>query len=69
MPNTIIIERADKFGLAQLGNYEGESVVLTIRPTPYLLTPHPKLLSKDAKRLEAIAQLEDLGAGFAFSHP
>ncbi|MDF7671578.1 hypothetical protein PT276_10310 [Orbaceae bacterium ESL0721] len=34
----------------------------------YLLTPHPKLLSKDAKkRLEAIAQLEDLGAGFALA--
>lgn len=66
--NTIIIERADKFGLAQLHQLRGRIGRSYHQAYAYLLTPHPKLLSKDAqKRLEAIASLEDLGAGFALA--
>ncbi len=66
--NTIIIERADKFGLAQLHQLRGRVGRSYHQAYAYLLTPHPKLLSKDAKkRLEAIASLEDLGAGFALA--
>ncbi len=66
--NTIIIERADKFGLAQLHQLRGRVGRSYHQAYAYLLTPHPKLLSKDAKkRLDAIATLEDLGAGFALA--
>ncbi|OCG08805.1 transcription-repair coupling factor [Gilliamella sp. wkB178] len=66
--NTIIIERADKFGLAQLHQLRGRVGRSYHQAYAYLLTPHPKLLTKDAKkRLEAIASLEDLGAGFALA--
>ncbi|OCG22441.1 transcription-repair coupling factor [Gilliamella sp. wkB108] len=66
--NTIIIERADKFGLAQLHQLRGRVGRSYHQAYAYLLTPHPKLLSKDAKkRLDAIASLEDLGAGFALA--
>lgn len=66
--NTIIIERADKFGLAQLHQLRGRVGRSYHQAYAYLLTPPPKVLSKDAKkRLEAIASLEDLGAGFALA--
>ena len=66
--NTIIIDRADKFGLAQLHQLRGRVGRSYHQAYAYLLTPHPKLLSKDAKkRLDAIATLEDLGAGFALA--
>lgn len=66
--NTIIIERADKFGLAQLHQLRGRVGRSYHQAYAYLLTPPPKALSKDAqKRLEAIASLEDLGAGFALA--
>ncbi|MWP46737.1 transcription-repair coupling factor [Gilliamella sp. Pas-s27] len=66
--NTIIIDRADKFGLAQLHQLRGRVGRSYHQAYAYLLTPHPKLLSKDAKRrLDAIASLEDLGAGFALA--
>lgn len=66
--NTIIIERADKFGLAQLHQLRGRVGRSYHQAYAYLLTPSPKALSKDAKkRLEAIASLEDLGAGFALA--
>lgn len=66
--NTIIIERADKFGLAQLHQLRGRVGRSYHQAYAYLLTPHPKALTKDAqKRLEAIASLEDLGAGFALA--
>ncbi|QIZ75979.1 transcription-repair coupling factor [Ferrimonas lipolytica] len=62
--NTILIERADKFGLAQLHQLRGRVGRSHHQAYAYLLTPS-KRLSKDAqKRLEAIEQLEDLGAGF-----
>lgn len=66
--NTIIIERADHFGLAQLHQLRGRVGRSHHQAYAYLLTPPPKALSQDAhKRLEAIASLEDLGAGFALA--
>ncbi|MEI7367357.1 transcription-repair coupling factor [Pectobacterium sp. 1950-15] len=66
--NTIIIERADHFGLAQLHQLRGRVGRSHHQAYAYLLTPNPKAMSTDAqKRLEAIASLEDLGAGFALA--
>ncbi|MAA64399.1 MAG: transcription-repair coupling factor [Alteromonadaceae bacterium] len=63
--NTIIIERADKFGLAQLHQLRGRVGRSHHQAYAYLLTPPPKSISKDAeKRLEAISGAQDLGAGF-----
>jgi len=63
--NTIIIERADKFGLAQLHQLRGRVGRSHHQAYAYLLTPNQKALTKDAlKRLDAIESLEDLGAGF-----
>ena len=63
--NTIIIERADKFGLAQLHQLRGRVGRSHHQAYAYLLTPPPKAISADAKkRLEAIAEAQDLGAGF-----
>ncbi len=66
--NTIIIERADRFGLAQLHQLRGRVGRSHHQAYAWLLTPHPKAMTTDAhKRLEAIASLEDLGAGFALA--
>ncbi len=66
--NTIIIERADHFGLAQLHQLRGRVGRSHHQAYAWLLTPHPKAMTTDAqKRLEAIASLEDLGAGFALA--
>ncbi|SFM18327.1 transcription-repair coupling factor [Marinobacter zhejiangensis] len=63
--NTIIIERADKFGLAQLHQLRGRVGRSHHQAYAYLLTPPPKAISSDArKRLEAISEAQDLGAGF-----
>jgi len=63
--NTIIIERADKFGLAQLHQLRGRVGRSHHQAYAYLLTPPEKSLTKDAeKRLEAISAAQDLGAGF-----
>ncbi|WP_144822203.1 transcription-repair coupling factor [Marinobacter piscensis] len=63
--NTIIIERADKFGLAQLHQLRGRVGRSHHQAYAYLLTPPPKAISADAKkRLEAISEAQDLGAGF-----
>ncbi|MCK8045995.1 transcription-repair coupling factor [Shewanella sp. 1CM18E] len=63
--NTIVIERADNFGLAQLHQLRGRVGRSHHQAYAYLMTPHPKRMTKDArKRLEAIGALEDLGAGF-----
>jgi transcription-repair coupling factor (superfamily II helicase) len=66
--NTIIIERADKFGLAQLHQLRGR-VGRSHHPAyAYLLTPPAKQLSRDAeKRLTAISEADDLGAGFTLA--
>jgi transcription-repair coupling factor (superfamily II helicase) len=66
--NTIIIDRADKFGLAQLHQLRGRVGRSHHQAYAYLLTPDKKLLTGDAvKRLEAIVSLEDLGAGFTLA--
>lgn len=66
--NTIIIDRADKFGLAQLHQLRGRVGRSHHQAYAYLLTPNEKLLSRDAvKRLEAIVSFEDLGAGFTLA--
>lgn len=63
--NTMIINRADKFGLAQLHQLRGRVGRSHHQAYCYLLVPPKALLSKDAeRRLEAISSLEDLGAGF-----
>lgn len=63
--NTIIIERADKFGLAQLHQLRGRVGRSHHQAYAYLLTPDKQRLTADAeKRLEAIAEAQDLGAGF-----
>jgi transcription-repair coupling factor (superfamily II helicase) len=66
--NTIIIDRADKFGLAQLHQLRGRVGRSYHQAYAYLLTPPAKAITTDAKkRLEAISLLEDLGAGFALA--
>ena len=63
--NTIIMDRADKLGLAQLHQLRGRVGRSHHQAYAYLMTPPPKTITKDAKkRLEAIEKLEDLGAGF-----
>ncbi|MBF0308172.1 MAG: transcription-repair coupling factor [Magnetococcales bacterium] len=63
--NTIIIHRADRFGLAQLHQLRGRVGRSRHRAYAYLLIPHEQGISADArKRLQAIESLGDLGAGF-----
>ncbi|OEY67114.1 transcription-repair coupling factor [Marinobacter sp. X15-166B] len=63
--NTILIERADKFGLAQLHQLRGRVGRSHHQAYAYLLTPPPKAISRDAqKRLQAISEAQDLGSGF-----
>ncbi len=63
--NTIIINRADKFGLAQLHQLRGRVGRSHHQAYAYLLTPPPKAMTADAsKRLEAITEAQTLGAGF-----
>jgi transcription-repair coupling factor (superfamily II helicase) len=63
--NTIIINRADKFGLAQLHQLRGRVGRSHHQAYAYLLTPPEEALSAQAKkRLEAIQRMEDLGSGF-----
>ncbi|CUX95683.1 Transcription-repair-coupling factor [Candidatus Mikella endobia] len=67
--NTIIIEQANQFGLAQLHQLRGRVGRSHHQAYAYLLTSSPKeLLSNDIhKRLEAISSLEELGAGFTLA--
>ncbi|MDU0355067.1 transcription-repair coupling factor [Paraglaciecola aquimarina] len=66
--NTIVMDRADHLGLAQLHQLRGRVGRSHHQAYAYLLTPHPRRLTKDAaKRLEAISSLEELGAGFALA--
>jgi transcription-repair coupling factor (superfamily II helicase) len=66
--NTMIINRADKLGLAQLHQIRGRVGRSHHRAYAYLLTPPPPSMTDDAKkRLEAIESLEDLGAGFTLA--
>ena len=66
--NTIIINRADHMGLAQLHQLRGRVGRSHHRAYAYLVAPPPRALSADAaKRLEAIESMEELGAGFALA--
>jgi transcription-repair coupling factor (superfamily II helicase) len=66
--NTILINRADRLGLAQLHQLRGRVGRSHHRAYAYLIVPARKALTGDAaKRLEAIASLEDLGAGFVLA--
>ena len=66
--NTILISRADKFGLAQLHQLRGRVGRSHHQAYAYLLTPPRKGMTDDAqKRLEAIANAQDLGAGFVLA--
>ncbi len=63
--NTIIIERADKFGLAQLHQLRGRVGRSHHQAYAYLMIPPRSVLTPDAgKRLEAIEAAGDLGAGY-----
>ena len=66
--NTIIIHRADRFGLAQLHQLRGRVGRSHHRAYAYLVVPDRKAMTADAeKRLEALASLDELGAGFALA--
>ena len=63
--NTIIMHRADKFGLAQLHQLRGRVGRSHHQAYAYLLVPDPDALSKQAQlRLNAIQAMEELGSGF-----
>ena len=63
--NTIIIHRADKFGLAQLHQLRGRVGRSHHQAYAYLTVPDPEALTKQAKmRLDAIQAMEELGSGF-----
>ncbi len=66
--NTIIMDRADKLGLAQLHQLRGRVGRSHHRAYAYLMTPPKKAMTTNAiKRLEAIESMEDLGAGFTLA--
>ena len=66
--NTIIIDRADRFGLAQLHQLRGRVGRSHQRAFAYLVVPDRNAITADAqKRLEALASLEELGAGFTLA--
>ena len=66
--NTIIINRADRFGLAQLYQLRGRVGRSIQRAYAYLITPPIRRLKPDAiKRLRAIEAHSDLGSGFALA--
>lgn len=63
--NTIIMHRADKFGLAQLHQLRGRVGRSHHQAYAYLLVPDPEALTKQAHlRLDAIVAMEELGSGF-----
>ncbi|MFO1243787.1 MAG: transcription-repair coupling factor [Ramlibacter sp.] len=63
--NTIVISRADKFGLAQLHQLRGRVGRSHHQAYAYLMVPDTESLTKQAaQRLEAIQQMEELGSGF-----
>jgi transcription-repair coupling factor (superfamily II helicase) len=66
--NTILINRADKLGLAQLHQLRGRVGRSHHRAYAYLIAPPKSALTPDAvKRLEAIESLEELGVGFTLA--
>ncbi len=66
--NTIVINRADKFGLAQLHQLRGRVGRSHHRAYAYLVVPDKRSITADArKRLDAIASMDELGAGFTLA--
>jgi transcription-repair coupling factor (superfamily II helicase) len=66
--NTIIMNRADKFGLAQLHQLRGRVGRSHHRAYAYLVVPDRKSITADAKkRLDAIEAMDELGAGFTLA--
>ena len=66
--NTIVINRADRFGLAQLHQLRGRVGRSHQRAYAYLFAPHRRSMTPDAvKRLDAIESLDDLGIGFSLA--
>jgi transcription-repair coupling factor (superfamily II helicase) len=66
--NTIIMNRADKFGLAQLHQLRGRVGRSHHRSYAYLVVPDKRSITTDAqRRLEAIASMDELGAGFTLA--
>ncbi|MGB0133296.1 transcription-repair coupling factor [Dokdonella sp.] len=66
--NTIVVNRADKFGLAQLHQLRGRVGRSHHRAYAFLVVPDTRSITADAeKRLEALASLEELGAGFTLA--
>ena len=66
--NTIVINRADRFGLAQLHQLRGRVGRSHHRAYAYLVAPPRAAMTADAvKRLDAIDSLEDLGSGFTLA--
>ncbi len=66
--NTIVVNRADRFGLAQLHQLRGRVGRSHHRAYAYLVVPDRRSITADAeKRLEALASLEELGAGFTLA--
>ena len=67
--NTIVINRADKFGLAQLHQLRGRVGRSHHLAYAYLVTPPRQAMTADAlRRLEAIQSMEELGAGFTLAN-
>ncbi|WP_066651706.1 MULTISPECIES: transcription-repair coupling factor [Sphingomonas] len=63
--NTMIIHRADRFGLAQLYQLRGRVGRAKTRAYAYLTTPADRIVTETAeKRLKVLSDLESLGAGF-----
>jgi transcription-repair coupling factor (superfamily II helicase) len=63
--NTIIVNRADRFGLSQMYQLRGRVGRADEQAYAYLLIPHESLLGRDAqKRLKVLMEHSDLGAGF-----
>ncbi|MEO8671952.1 MAG: transcription-repair coupling factor [Tahibacter sp.] len=66
--NTIVVNRADRFGLAQLHQLRGRVGRSHHRAYAYLMLPDRRSITADAeKRLEALASMEELGAGFTLA--
>ena len=66
--NTIIMNRADKFGLAQMHQLRGRVGRSHHRAYAYLVVPDQRSITSDAKkRLDAISAMDELGAGFTLA--
>ena len=66
--NTIVINRADRFGLAQLHQLRGRVGRSHHRAYAYLVVPDKRSMTADAqRRLDAIAAMDELGAGFTLA--